>query len=158
MDTPDVHIQQLANENAARERAQPESRIWDEEAAVPGHGSQSTVVPMDYHTQSQDISRLSNTITGPSRRPAMISELTERANIPWDKSKGFKYHLKLAEKYRREGKEYERSGDMENAFVEFAKAASLVLELLPEHPDYFAKLKPNQRDNLRLVCPVFYFL
>lgn len=88
----------------------------------------------------------------PGRRPATISELAERAKQPWDESKGFKYHLKLAEKYRRAGKEYARSGDMENAFVDLAKAATLVLERLPEHPDYNAKLNPNQRHNLGLVC------
>ena len=114
---------------------------------------------MNYHdTQSQDTSRLSNPRAGPSRRPATISELAERANIPWDESRGFKYHLKLAEKLRREGKEYARLGDMENAFVELAKAATLVLERLPEHPDYNAKLNANQRHNLGLVCPLFYFL
>jgi STAM-binding protein len=107
---------------------------------------------MNYHNaQSQDTSRLGNQRAGPSRRPATISELAERANIPWDESKGFKYHLKSAEKYRREGKEYARSGDMESAFVELAKAATLVLERLPEHPDYIAKLNPNQRHNLGLV-------
>ena len=110
---------------------------------------------MNYHdTQSQDTSsRLGNPKAGPNRRPATISELAERANIPWDDNKGFKYHLKLAERYRREGKEYARSGDMENAFVELAKAATLVLERLPEHPDYNTKLNPNQRHNLGLVCP-----
>ena len=114
---------------------------------------------MNYHnTQPQDTSRLSNSRADPSRRPATISELAERANIPWDESKGFKYHLKSAEKYRREGKEYARSGDMENAFVELAKAATLVLERLPEHPDYTARLNPNQRHNLGLVCPLFCFL
>ena len=113
---------------------------------------------MNYHNaQSQDTSsRLVNQRAGPSRRPATISELAERANIPWDESKGFKYHLKLAEKYRRDGKEYAKSGDMENAFVELAKAATLVLERLPEHPDYNSKLNPNQRHNLGLVCPFFF--
>lgn len=87
----------------------------------------------------------------PSRRPATISELAERANTQWDESKGFKYHLKLAERYRREGKEHARAGDMENAFVQLAKAATLVLERLPEHPDYNAKLNATQRHNLGLV-------
>jgi STAM-binding protein len=92
------------------------------------------------------------------RRPASISELAERANITWDESKGFKYHLRSAGKCRREGKEYVRSGDMENGFVELAKAATLVLERLPEHPDYIAMLNPNQRHNLGLVSPLFLLL
>jgi hypothetical protein len=87
------------------------------------------------------------------RRPAKISELAERATVPWDESKEFKYYLRLAEKHRRDGKEYARSGDMENAFVELSKAATLVLEKLPEHPDYNVKLYPDQRHNLRLVRP-----
>ena len=89
---------------------------------------------------------------GSSRRPATISELAERANRPWDESKGFKYHLKLAEKYLREGKEHARVGDVENAFVELAKAATLIFEGLPEHPDYHTKLNATQRHNLGLVC------
>jgi STAM-binding protein len=115
---------------------------------------------MNYHhdTQSPEL-RPSNPRAGPSRRPATISELADRANIPWDESKGFKYHLKLAEKYRRDGKEYAKSGDMENAFVELAKAATLVLEKLPEYSHYNAKLNGNQRHNLGLVCSFFiYFL
>jgi STAM-binding protein len=49
--------------------------------------------------------------------PATIFELAERVNVPWDESKQFKYYLNLAEKYRRVGKEFARSGDMENVFV-----------------------------------------
>jgi hypothetical protein len=104
---------------------------------------------------SHDTSRHTIPRAGPSRRPATISELAERANVPWDESGGFKYHLKLAEKFRRDGKEYARSGDMESAFVELAKAATLVLERLPEHPDYNTKLNFNQRHNLGLVCVLF---
>ena len=102
------------------------------------------------------------TSTQPARRnpraprPATISELAERASIPWDESKGFKYHLKLAERYRRAGKEHAKSGDMENAFVELAKAATLVLERLPEHPEYNTMLNPNQRHNLGLVCSLLF--
>ena len=44
---------------------------------------------------------------------------------------------------------------MENAFVELAKAATLVLERLPEHPEYNAKLNTAQKHNLGLVCPYF---
>ena len=108
---------------------------------------------MNYHDARSPNTSSHNPRAGPSRRPATISELAERASIPWDNSKGLKYHLKLAEKYQLEGKKYARSGDMENAFVELAKAATLVLESLPEHPDYNAKLNANQRHNLGLVCP-----
>jgi STAM-binding protein len=110
---------------------------------------------MNYHDPHPSNASHHYPRAGPSRRPATISELAERANIPWDESKGFKHHLKLAEKYRRDGKEYARSGDMENAFVELAKAATLVLERLPEHPDYNTKLNSAQRHNLGLVCPFY---
>ena len=113
---------------------------------------------MNYHDPHPSNASRHHPRAGPSRRPATISELAERANIPWDESKGFKHHLKLAEKYRRDGKEYARSGDMENAFVELAKAATLVLERLPEHPDYNTKLNPAQRHNLGLVCVLFVYI
>ncbi|KAF8816045.1 hypothetical protein BYT27DRAFT_7078304 [Phlegmacium glaucopus] len=85
-----------------------------------------------------------------SRRPATISELADRANVVWDESRGFRYYIRLAEKYRNEGKDHARAGDMENAFVEFARAATLVIERLPEHPDYRARLTDDQRHNLGL--------
>ena len=68
----------------------------------------------------------------------------------WD-SKDFKHYLRMAEIYRKEGKECERRGDLEGAYVEFARAAILVLEKLPMHRD-FNMLNANQRQNLSLVC------
>lgn len=90
-------------------------------------------------------------------RPPTISELAKRAHIPWDNEcMGLKHYLKLAEKHRREGKQYARLGDAENAFVELAKAATLVLERVPEHPDYNTMLNPTQQHNLSMVCPLFF--
>ena len=87
-----------------------------------------------------------------SKRPASIAELAERAldNL-WDENKDLKHYLRVAEKYRREGKEFVRTGDLENAFVQFARAATLVLEKLPLHRDYYTVLKPAQRHDLGLV-------
>ena len=87
-----------------------------------------------------------------SKRPASIAELAERAldNL-WDENKDLKHYLRVAEKYRRDGKEFVRTGDLENAFVHFARAATLVLEKLPLHRDYYTLLKPAQRQNLGLV-------
>ena len=87
-----------------------------------------------------------------SKRPASIAELAERAldNL-WDENKDLKHYLRVAEKYRRDGKEFVRTGDLENAFVQFARAATLVLEKLPLHRDYYTLLKPAQRQNLGLV-------
>jgi len=71
-----------------------------------------------------------------SKRPASIAELAERAqdNL-WDENKDLKHYLRVAGDYRRDGKEFVRTGDLENAFVQFSRAATLVLEKLPQHRD-----------------------
>lgn len=86
------------------------------------------------------------------KRPASIAELAERATVDlYDDSKDFKHFLRLAEKHRKEGKECAKRGDLEGAFVELARAATLVLEKLPMHKDYHAILNATQRHNLGLV-------
>lgn len=85
-------------------------------------------------------------------RPATIAELAERARDDlWDPSKALKFWLRTAEKRRRAGKTYEEAGDLESAFVEYAKAATIVLEKLPSHRDYHGMLNAEQRHNLGLV-------
>jgi hypothetical protein len=87
-----------------------------------------------------------------TRRPASIAELAQSAKDDnYDERRELKYHLRNAEKYRRTAKELVKVGDLENAFVEFAKAATLVLEKLPVHRDYHAVLTTEQRQNLALV-------
>jgi STAM-binding protein len=87
------------------------------------------------------------------RRPATIPELAERAllDLSDDKAK-LKDYLRIAEKYRKEGKELAKQGDLEAAFVLLAKAATLVLERLPKHRDYTSLLNDEQQNNLALVC------
>ena len=87
------------------------------------------------------------------RRPATIPELAERAlvDLSDDKAK-LKDYLRIAEKYRKEGKELAKQGDLETAFVLLAKAATLVLEKLPKHRDYHSLLNDEQQNNLALVC------
>jgi len=87
-----------------------------------------------------------------SRRPATIPELAERAldNL-WDDKANLKHYLRIAEKYRRDGKELAKQGDIESAFVLLAKAATLVLEKLPTHRDYQVLLTAEQQNNLALV-------
>ncbi|KAL0945895.1 hypothetical protein HGRIS_012180 [Hohenbuehelia grisea] len=85
------------------------------------------------------------------RRPATIAELAERAlGNPWDDGRELKYYLRTADRYSREGKESAKRGDLEAAFVEFARAATLVLEKLPSHRDYHTALTATQRHNLGL--------
>jgi STAM-binding protein len=88
----------------------------------------------------------------PRYRPATIAELADRARDDhWDPSKGVKHWLKAGENHRRAGKAYVQANDLESAFVEYAKAATLVLEKLPTHREYYATLNTEQRHNLGLV-------
>jgi len=98
----------------------------------------------------------STSTTSTQYRPATIAELAERASHNlWDDSasstKDFKAYLRLAERYRKEGKDAAKKGDYEHAFVMLAKAATLVLEKLPSHRDYQTVLSASQRANLSLV-------
>ncbi|EDR06615.1 uncharacterized protein LACBIDRAFT_299573 [Laccaria bicolor S238N-H82] len=88
-----------------------------------------------------------------SKRPASIPELTEQAlnNLQWDENEDIKHYLRVAGNYRRDGKEFVRTGELENAFVQLTRAAILVLEKLPLHRDYYTLLSPAQRQNLGLV-------
>ncbi|KAF8967863.1 hypothetical protein BDZ97DRAFT_1801625 [Flammula alnicola] len=90
--------------------------------------------------------------TGLAKRPSSIAELADRVMEDlWDDSKDFKHYLRVAEKYKKGGKEYARRGDLEGTFIELARAATLVLEKLPMHLDYNVKLNASQQQNLALV-------
>lgn len=98
--------------------------------------------------------RLSPQPSSSPRRPFCIAELADRAthNL-WDPSKGLKQWLKAADGFRKAGRAYHEAGDPEAAFVEFAKAATIILEKLPSHKEYFTLLTAAQRHNLGLVSP-----
>ena len=85
-------------------------------------------------------------------RPATIAELAAQAqeNL-WDPSKGLKHWLRTAEKARRSAELLVQNHDYENAVVEYAKAATIVLEKLPQHREYEVLLNADQRHNLGLV-------
>lgn len=87
----------------------------------------------------------SNTI-GP--RPATIRELAERARVDWDSSKTLKFWLKAAQLARNKGKDLVNGEDIEGAFVEYAKAATIALEMIPTHSEYNVSLNISQRSNL----------
>lgn len=57
----------------------------------------------------------------------------------------------MAENARHSGQELDRAGELEDAFVEYTKAASLILEKIPSHRDYHARLDSTQRDTLIAV-------
>ena len=91
--------------------------------------------------------------TAPSQRvPASLEELSKRARVDWDASLDFKHWLKVAEKTRHAGQAYDQYGDLESAFVEYARAATLILEKIPLHRDYMTRLDDVQRATLKMVC------
>jgi len=69
----------------------------------------------------------------------------------YDDKKDMKYHLRMAEKYSKEGKQFAKEGQLENAFMAYARAATLILERLPYHRDYQKILTPTQRHYMSLV-------
>ncbi|KZP29966.1 hypothetical protein FIBSPDRAFT_726609 [Athelia psychrophila] len=88
----------------------------------------------------------------PRHRPRTIAELADCAlDYGWDASMGVKHWLKVADGARTKGKLYAENGDLENEFIHYARAATIVLEKLPAHRDYNATLNPDQRHNLGLV-------
>ncbi|KAG9043305.1 hypothetical protein FS837_009768 [Tulasnella sp. UAMH 9824] len=83
-----------------------------------------------------------------ARRPKTIQELLQLAkNQSYNPSRDLKDQLRAAEHLRKQGKESERAGDLENAFVGFARAAIIILDKIPEHSQYH-QLGYAQKDAL----------
>ncbi|KAI0298362.1 hypothetical protein B0F90DRAFT_713962 [Multifurca ochricompacta] len=115
------------------------SRIYQNLAATSSNIAQTHVSPPSSQTQ------------GPSR-PHSIAELAELAKQSFgDDTRPFKAWLRIAENARRDAKSFQEQGDIESAFVEFAKAATIVLEKIPSHPDYRVLLSSTQRHNMGLM-------
>lgn len=89
-------------------------------------------------------------------RPATIAELAAKAqeNL-WNGNLGLKHWLRTAEKARRTAESLIQAHDYEAAFVEYAKAATIVLEKLPTHREYQTLLNADQRSNLGMVSHSF---
>ena len=98
-----------------------------------------------------ELPTISNQIEGASR-PHSITELAERVKQSLgDESRPFKAWLRVAENARLDAKRLYKQGDFESAFVEYGKAATVVLEKIPSHPDYRILLSTTQRHNVGLV-------
>ena len=90
-------------------------------------------------------------------RPRTIAELATIANENlWDSSKPLKHWLRTAEKARKVGNAFVESREYELAFIQFARAATLVLEKLPSHKEYQSLLSSAQRSNLGLVSMILF--
>jgi STAM-binding protein len=85
-------------------------------------------------------------------RPRSIAELADIAKESLgDDARPFKTWLRIAENARRDAKSFHEQGNVESAFIEYARAATIVLEKIPAHPDYRVVLSTTQRHNMGLV-------
>ena len=101
-------------------------------------------------------SRLAISQPQAASRPHSIAELTEMAKDSLGEGDfPFKTWLQIAENARRDAQSYQAQGDLESAFVEYAKAATIALEKIPAHPDYMVLLNSTQRHNTTLVSRSF---
>jgi USP8 dimerisation domain len=138
--TTNAYTQQTQFQPATLLQFQPDpSQVYQNSISAPSIPPQSRAGPIPSQLQE------------PSR-PHSILELGERVkHLLGDDPRPFKSWLRTAETARREAKGLQEQGDLESAFVEFAKAATIVLEKIPAHPDYRVLLTPTQRHNMDLV-------
>jgi len=86
-----------------------------------------------------------------SKRPLTMEELKSR--VPddlWDGKETLGYYLALAGRFRNNGNDLQERGDHESAYVQFANAAALVLEVIPHHREY-TNLSAEKQRNLATV-------
>jgi STAM-binding protein len=109
----------------------------------------------------------------PPTRPATISELaTAAADTSSNSNADLKSLLRRAEGHRRTGGVYMArttggsSGtatstdiglDLERAFIEYARVATLIVETVPAHREYSTGLNAEQRANLKAVSALSGF-
>ncbi|KAH9996101.1 hypothetical protein BJV77DRAFT_193587, partial [Russula vinacea] len=107
-------------------------------------------------TQTSELFR-STSRPGPTQlqgasQPHSIAELAEHAKQSLgDVSRPFEAWLRIAENARRDAKSFYELGDVESAFVEYGKAAIILLEKIPGHPDYKVLPSTTQRQNMGVV-------
>jgi len=79
--------------------------------------------------------------------PATIAELASKSREDlWDPSKDLKHRLRTVELARKSGKQYADDRDYERSFIQFSRAASIILEKMPTHKDYYTRLTTSQRN------------
>lgn len=125
--------------------------------------SQPQLVSPDIPPVYSDLTTLASTrpnhaqphTTSPSfkaLRPQSPSELGERAEQSLgDAARPLKTWLRVAEEAKRHANRFQEQGDFESAFFEFCRAALILLERIPSHPDYKVILTPTQRHNVGMV-------
>lgn len=90
----------------------------------------------------------------PSRdQPYSIAELAKISEpTSYDSSRSIKDQLRAVETLRKQGQQHRQEGDYQSAFVYLARAATVVLEKLPTHPQYNS-LNAEQKGALKDVSP-----
>ena len=86
-----------------------------------------------------------------SSRPTIIEPAKHSEQSLGDTTSPFEAWLRIAENAYRDAKSFYELGVLESAFVEYAKAATIVFEKIPAHPDYRVLLSTAQRHNMGLV-------
>ncbi|KAG8798831.1 hypothetical protein FRC17_007308, partial [Serendipita sp. 399] len=82
-------------------------------------------------------------------RPHSISELAHFAKDDSPPtSRGIKDWLRVADALRKQGQQASAEGDIQAAFLYFARSATYILEKIPRHPNY-EDLNPVQKSNLK---------
>ena len=86
-----------------------------------------------------------------SKRPLTIEELDARARDDlWDGKEALGHYLTIAGRFRNDGNNLQARGDHESAYVQFAKAAALVVDKIPLHRGYM-NLSAEKKRNLATV-------
>ncbi|PBK58481.1 hypothetical protein ARMSODRAFT_119769 [Armillaria solidipes] len=82
-------------------------------------------------------------------RPPTIDDLEARAVSHWQDNRIHITSLwKAADNWRNRGQTYEEQQDLQSAFVAYTSARSLVLEVIPAHPDYNKAFNEEQKSSL----------
>ncbi|KAH7106868.1 Mov34-domain-containing protein [Auriculariales sp. MPI-PUGE-AT-0066] len=90
------------------------------------------------------------TAAGQGRAPRSIAELGKAAQgFPYDGSKSLKEILITTSALKKAGDRHRDEGDLEAAFISYARAATIVLERIPSHVSY-QELTSVHRHNLNL--------
>ncbi|KAJ7723033.1 hypothetical protein B0H14DRAFT_3520151 [Mycena olivaceomarginata] len=90
----------------------------------------------------------------PTTRPARISELIAAAETAAPPGRDLKHYIRVAESHRRTGVAYmgrasSNANSAFHTFIEYACAATLIVETIPTHRDYQAGLSAEPETNLK---------
>lgn len=88
-------------------------------------------------------------MTSPQKRPSSIDELVQRArDRPHNASRSLNLLVKDAEQYNKLAKVQHAQCNYEEAFVNYTKAATIILEELPQHRDNNILLSDTQKNDI----------